>query len=216
MLLEDLNLISEINFKCILIGSGPANLTIAKKLEEKKIKTLIFEAGKNFYDDDSQEFYSGIVKGDDYADLRYARLRQFGGSSGHWGGTCRTMDEIDFEDWPLKKSELDNYLNDACKILEINNNFKKNKINSSINQIQYQQSNVNFNDKYYNAFKNSNHIHICLNSCVSNIILSKNEISEIEINNNFKFKTKSKFVILGCGGIENSDSCYIFLKIIKI
>ena len=40
MLLEDLNLISEINFKCILIGSGPANLTIAKKLEEKKIKTL--------------------------------------------------------------------------------------------------------------------------------------------------------------------------------
>ena len=49
MLLEDLNLISEINFKCILIGSGPANLTIAKKLEEKKIKTLIFEVRKKIF-----------------------------------------------------------------------------------------------------------------------------------------------------------------------
>ena len=38
MLLEDLNLISEINFKCILIGSRPSNLTIAKELEEKKLR----------------------------------------------------------------------------------------------------------------------------------------------------------------------------------
>ena len=38
MLLEDLNLISEINFKCILIGSGPANLTIAKNWKKKKLR----------------------------------------------------------------------------------------------------------------------------------------------------------------------------------
>lgn len=212
MLINDLNLISDINFKCILVGAGPANLTIAKKLDEKKIKTLILEAGKDIYDEDSQEFYKSEVKGDEYSNLKYARLRQFGGSSGHWGGTCRTMDKIDFADWPFNKNELDSYLTEACKILEIEDNFKENKVSSLVSQIQYQQSNVNFSEKYYRSLRNSKHTYISLNSCVSNIKLSENKVTKIEINNNFNLKTESKYIIFGCGGIENSRLLLHFFK----
>ena len=34
--------------------------------------------------------------------LKISRLRQFGGTSGHWGGNCVEMDNYDFERWPIK------------------------------------------------------------------------------------------------------------------
>ena len=39
-----------------------------------------------------------------------SRLRQFGGSSGHWGGACNLFDKNDFKEWPIKKSDLDPYI----------------------------------------------------------------------------------------------------------
>ena len=52
---------------------------------EKKINCLILEAGKEEVSYDSQDFYKGEVIGLWPKDLTALRLRQFGGTTGHWG-----------------------------------------------------------------------------------------------------------------------------------
>ena len=86
----------------VIIGGGPAGITIALELE-RKISSLIIEAGKYNFSDESQKFYEGSIIGDEYPPLSVTRLRQFGGSTGHWGGVCRSLEEHDFENWPIKK-----------------------------------------------------------------------------------------------------------------
>ena len=102
-----------------IVGSGPASLTLALKLEDKGFTVLIIEAGDVFTSSESQEFYEGENIGDKYFELDVTRLRCFGGSSQHWGGWCRPLDRIDFEEWPIDKSNLDKYLTEASNILEI-------------------------------------------------------------------------------------------------
>ena len=95
----------------LIIGSGPAGISLALELEKKKISSLILEAGDLEYNEESQNFYDAEVIGDHLVDdVKYTRLRMFGGTSAQWGGTCRPLDRYDFTKWPIKKKELDTYL----------------------------------------------------------------------------------------------------------
>ena len=74
------------NFPVIIFGSGPAGMTIALELEKKNISSVIIEAGESEYNSDSQDMYNGKIIGDTLVALSNSRLRQLGGTSGHWGG----------------------------------------------------------------------------------------------------------------------------------
>ena len=93
MIVDNLSEFKKINFFAVIIGSGPAGITTALELEKKKIKTLIIEAGEIKPNLQNQKFLRGEVIGDNYNDLSVTRLRQFGGTSGHWGGNCNPMNE---------------------------------------------------------------------------------------------------------------------------
>ena len=116
------------NFPVIIFGSGPAGITTALELENKKISSIIIEAGNEEYNKDSQDFYRGRIIGDQLADLSQSRLRQLGGTSGHWGGWCKPMESYNLENWKIKKKDLDKYTNQTCSILEI----KKKLINQNL------------------------------------------------------------------------------------
>ena len=120
-----------------IVGSGPASITLALKLEEKGFTVTMIEAGDILPSTESQEFYEGKNTGDNYFDLDVTRLRCFGGSSQHWGGWCRPLDENDFDKWPIKKKDLDKYLSEACDILEIKDTFYKKNITDSIDKISF-------------------------------------------------------------------------------
>ena len=137
MIIKDIKFLKNKLFPIIIIGSGPAGITIAKKLEENKINSLIIEAGDEEYQEASQENYRSKVIGDDISDLRYSRLRQLGGTSGHWGGWCKPIEKWNIEQWGLNYNEISNYENETCKILEINQNFKKAKLDKYFNQIEF-------------------------------------------------------------------------------
>ena len=124
MILNNLNELEEQN-NVVIIGSGPAGISVALQLEKKGISSVIIEAGNINYDEKSQSFYKGTVIGDEYPDLSTSRLRQFGGTSGHWGGNCVEMDSYDFNKWPISKTELDPYKKISYKILNIKGNFYK-------------------------------------------------------------------------------------------
>ena len=89
------------NSPIVIFGSGPAGLSLAMKLEKMNINSIVIEAGKEFYDEKSQKQYEGKIVGDDLSNLSSSRLRQLGGTSGHWGGWSRPFEKHDYEKWPI-------------------------------------------------------------------------------------------------------------------
>jgi choline dehydrogenase-like flavoprotein len=73
-----------------------------------------------------QNLYQGSETGVSYMPLDSGRLRYLGGSSNHWGGWCRPLDEIDFESrasvpysgWPFARKEIEPYFTRAQQLVE--------------------------------------------------------------------------------------------------
>lgn len=115
-------------FDVCVIGAGPAGITLALELARRNKRVALCEGGGFEWSEESQNLYQGNVVGDPYFDLHAARLRFFGGTSGHWTGWCHQLEEIDFArkdkisplaHWPIQKKDLDPYLAGACAMLEI-------------------------------------------------------------------------------------------------
>ena len=205
MILKELNNINLDNFPVAIFGSGPAGITTALELEKNNIKSLIIEAGGKNYSVTSQEFYKGKTIGDPMPDLSSNRLRQFGGTSGHWGGWSAPLENYTFDLWPIKADELNPYIKKTCEILDINNQFRKSSLNEFINQIEFQYSKVRFAEKYNNHIKNSKNILLALNTQLSYFVGSKNNTEyAVCVSNNVAKKVRAKYFILACGAIENS------------
>ena len=193
------------NFPVIIFGSGPAGMTIALELEKKNISSIIVEAGDSEYNADSQKLYKGKIIGDNLADLSSSRLRQLGGTSGHWGGWSKPMESYNFKNWPIKKEDLDPYQKKTCSILNIKNEFKKTKLNNYFNQIEFKYSDVRFAEKYKAYIKKSKKIHLILNCQLSHFKGGGEKIqSAVCLIGSITKEIKSKYFILACGGIENS------------
>ena len=114
-----------------LIGAGAAGITIARRLRASGLELCLLEAGGLDLDLDVQDLYAGLADGTvlqaDSAYLTRSRLRYFGGSTNHWTGYCRPLDDIDFtvrpwvpnSGWPLPKSALEAYYEEAAGILQV-------------------------------------------------------------------------------------------------
>tara|TARA_B100000586_G_scaffold10580_1_gene7330 strand:- start:3738 stop:5147 length:1410 start_codon:yes stop_codon:yes gene_type:complete len=205
MILKKLNSINFDNFPVAIFGSGPAGIATALELEKKNIKCLVIEAGGENYSEASQEFYKGKVIGDPIPNLSTNRLRQFGGTSGHWGGWSSLLENYTFDLWPIKSDELKPYIKKTCEILDINNQFRKSSLNEFIAQIEFQYSKVKFAEKYNNHIKNSKSILLVLNTQLSYFVGGKgNTEYAVCVYDNVIKKIRAKYFILACGGIENS------------
>ena len=205
MIAKNLDNINFEEFPVVIFGSGPAGLTTALELEKKKIKCLVIEAGEEDYSKVSQNFYKGKVIGDPLTDISNSRLRQFGGTSGHWGGWCKPLEYYSFDNWVLKANDLENYKNQTCEILNIKNQFRRSRLNDYFNQIEFQYSKVRFAEKYKNHIKNSKNIHLVLNTHLSHFEGENKVVDKaVCISKKTLIKIKSKYFILACGGIENS------------
>jgi choline dehydrogenase-like flavoprotein len=109
-----------------IIGGGPAGITLAREFAGGRIRVCLVEAGGLTLDPAVQALYEGENVGIEYP-LAGNRLRLFGGSSNHWGGFCRPLDPIDFEQrdwvpysgWPFGIEELDPYYPRAADLVEI-------------------------------------------------------------------------------------------------
>mgnify|MGYP006175616373 FL=1 len=205
MILKKLDSINLDDFPVAIFGTGPAGITTALELEKKNIKCLLIEAGSENYSENSQEFYKGKIIGDQITNLSSNRLRQFGGTSGVWGGWSKPMEKYNFDLWPLKAIDLNPYLKKSCEILNIKNQFRKSSLNEFFNQIEFQYSKVRFADKFKNHIKNSNNILLVLNTQLSHFIGHNNNTEyAVCISNKVIKKVSTKYFILACGGIENS------------
>jgi choline dehydrogenase-like flavoprotein len=104
----------EITADLCIIGAGAAGITIANELIGGPFQVALLESGGLKFQRDVQDLCQGTISGHPYYALDTCRLRFFGGSTNHWGGWCRPLDAIDFEErdwvphsgWPFPKSHL--------------------------------------------------------------------------------------------------------------
>ena len=210
MILKNLDQIDPQEFEFTIIGSGPAGITLATTLAKKDKKVLLIEAGGFDYSDESQSFYSGEVVGDKYFSLDTCRLRYLGGTSGHWEGWCRPMDEVDFDKWIINKNAVDIYEKRAKEVLNLKGDFFKKKSEFEGFERQFfLDSEVRFGEKYIDEIKNSKNIFLLLNSPLLEIISKKDNYKKVEkikikLNNEKDYLLKVNKLILASGGIENS------------
>jgi hypothetical protein len=204
MIFDNLDQVNISKIPVVIVGSGPAAISLALQLEKNNIDTLVIEAGEATYDHESQQNYKGEVVGESVS-LTHNRLRQFGGSSGHWGGWSRPLDEYNFEKWNIKKKDLDKYSDKTCDILGINKEFSNANLNKYFDQVEFQYSRVRFAKKYKTHILKSNKIKLVLKTQVTHFE-GNNSNTQFAVcySNSKKYKIYSKYFILACGGIENS------------
>jgi choline dehydrogenase-like flavoprotein len=110
-----------------VVGAGPAGITLALELADRGVPVVLLEAGGLAPPGPGElDLHGGEVAGRKYA-LSGSRLRYFGGTTGHWGGWSRPLDQVDFtakthipySGWPIDRETLMPWYQQAHRWLEI-------------------------------------------------------------------------------------------------
>ena len=79
-----------------IVGAGAAGISLAMEWAGRQERVILLEGGGFDYDPKLQALNRGRSLGDPYqVPLEAARLRYFGGTTGHWAGWCSPMDDVD-------------------------------------------------------------------------------------------------------------------------
>jgi choline dehydrogenase-like flavoprotein len=199
----------------LIVGSGPAGMSIALELERRGLSTLVLEAGGEDYDEASQAFFAGDIVGPQAFGLDVNRLRYLGGCSNHWGGFSRTLDDYDFRDklegvpgaWPIARPDIEPYVKRASEILELAGQRADRPLGDMLKQVHFTYSPpMSFKLKYRSHVKASRTLHVALNTCVTNLVERDGRIVAVEIADpeGRRDVLKASWVVLCAGGVENS------------
>ena len=110
-----------------IVGAGAAGITLARELDGQPFRVCLLESGGLEPDVATQSLYEGETRGAPYTPLHVGRLRYFGGTTGHWDGRCRPLDDLDFEardwvpdsGWPFTASHLEPFYRRAQAVLQL-------------------------------------------------------------------------------------------------
>lgn len=113
---DDIRSGSVVGADLVIVGAGAAGITIALQFVASGARVLLLESGDLAFDQRTQDLCNGTVSGLAYP-LESSRLRYFGGTTNHWGGWVRPLDDADFSGrpwvegsgWPISGSELGPY-----------------------------------------------------------------------------------------------------------
>jgi len=213
-----------------IIGAGAAGITIARELIGTDISVALIESGGLDFEPETQELYDGESVGVPY-ELGSSRLRYFGGSTNHWGGWCRPMQPIDFEErswvphsgWPITYDELVPFYERANVVAQVGP-FRFNDTDWWSNGGQYAplplpggdvetrwfeySPPTRFGHVYRKAIEKAPNIKTYLHSNVAEIVPDETArtIDHLKVMtlSGVKFTIRPKLVILATGGIENA------------
>lgn len=213
-----------------IIGAGAAGITIARELIGKDIAVTLIESGGLKFEPETQALYEGESVGVPYT-LDTSRLRFFGGSTNHWGGWCRPMQPIDFEErdwvphsgWPVTYDDLVPFYERANEVAQVGpyrfndeewwSDEGKNKTlplpggEVMTRWFEYSPP-TRFGQKYRYPVRDAANITTYLNSNVLEIVPNADvktvERLRVGTLTGVQFEVRPKLVILATGGIENA------------
>jgi choline dehydrogenase-like flavoprotein len=124
MIIEGRDLLdgSELVAEVVVVGAGPAGITVALELGRRGVDVILVESGKRGYDPQVQQLSDAAHWSEDlHAPMSLAVRRQIGGTSTVWGGRCVPYDPVDFRErdfvpnsrWPVTYGDLEPYFQRA-------------------------------------------------------------------------------------------------------
>jgi choline dehydrogenase-like flavoprotein len=183
------------------------------------------------YDEWINSLYTGENLGHPYWRLDECQFRAFGGNTNCWGGWCRPLDEIAFENrswiphsgWPFSARELDPYYGPAHKILQIQSaSYDLDAVISGVTEAKILPLNserfethlyrfsppTRFRHTYFDDIDKSNNIRCFIHANVTNMKTNTDgrEVEQIVIScfNGKQFSIRATVFVLAAGGIENA------------
>lgn len=208
------------SYDCCVIGGGPAGITVALRLAEKGMRVVLLEGGDIEYSDRSQVLYQCRSTGREaYVDSK--RLRMLGGTSNHWAGRCRPFEPSDFSSaprkgisgWPISYAEIDRYLPEAMRILDLpKNNFPTHNPplrNGDFKADGYMFSApTRFATKYAKDLRETPNLDVFVNcNCVDLVFDGKTKRlahAAVADYDGDRGKVRAKYFVLAMGAIENA------------
>jgi hypothetical protein len=224
---EALPRVHEAKYDLCICGTGPAGITVARKLATYGKKVLLLEAGGLSYSDDSQDHYKGKSVGRQYWWVETGRLRYFGGTSNHWAGICAIFDSTAFEahnyprqpGWPISYEQVLRHLDEAKEILDIPGaDFSVSKYpgfeSPSFNRFtHFFSAPTRFGEKYGPEIRQSQHIDAIYNANLVDLELSDDlaGVKHLKIRNyNGEIaEVAAAQYVLALGSIENARALLI-------
>ena len=207
-------------YDLVIIGAGPAGLTLARKYEERAgNKVLMIESGPRSVtgESDAQQLALTQATGD-LDSTHYARhsRRNFGGTSTVWAGYCAVLEERPFlnNEWPLSYDELYGYYPAAAKILELPERvYTRPEVafpdNSNIVYRPYYLSTpTRFNESFNRWLNHNVNVDVLFNHTVVKIntngpVASGVSIRESSKNQSELLEAFGDATVLAVGGIQN-------------
>jgi len=199
-----------------IIGSGAAGLTLATRLARRGRHVLLCEGGDQVFTERSQALYRGESVGDPYIPLDAARLRFFGGSTNHWGGMCRPLDAYDFTAkpadprtaWPIGRDDLAPAYPAAADILEVSPIPPDTRIPGlALKRVHFSIGPATrLKDKYADEVARSPHLHYSRNTNLFGLETRDGRLTGAVVRDytGGAYRLRARYVVLACGGIENS------------
>lgn len=236
MLIDSRRLTGQPTLNCdvCIVGAGAAGITIARELIGAGRNVILLESGGLEHDPATQALYEGEATGNVFeapeSYLQGSRLRYFGGTTNHWAGYCRPLEDRDFEErewvansgWPLTADELKVFYRRALPILnlptfdyDIDTEFAPSRgplawaPNSEITTAMIHFSPpTRFGKAYREELEKAEEIRVLLYGNAVDFTTSPDSGRVIRLNvrclSGSAFSIESKAYVLATGGIENA------------
>ncbi|MGH7926625.1 MAG: FAD-dependent oxidoreductase, partial [Candidatus Binatia bacterium] len=221
-----------------IIGAGAAGIAIAREFLDSRIKVCLVESGGLTSEDETQQLATGENVGRPYYPLELARFREFGGSTGRWGGACAPLNDLDFEHrpwvphsgWPIGKRDLEPFYARAQTLFEVGaydyqpQNWEGNGIrfldftpDTVVTQLWQMSPETNFGVAYRKPLQQSQDVTVLLHANVTEIITDERAASvkgvRVVTLVGKSATVNARVVILACGGIENARMLLLTNKV---
>ena len=225
---------TEIETDLCIIGAGAAGITLALEFCNQPMRVCLLEGGQIDYSENIQSLYKGEYIGRlPYPSLDATRSRFFGGSTNFWGGWCRPLEEIDFQQrswvpysgWPFTKAELDPYYERAYTVCQLDsseydpaywvNKFNRDNLRvlpfdttQAVTVISQYSPPTRFGRDYRQELEQASNLDIYLQANVVEIHTTETgrEVTRVRVMSLEKnsFWVSAKVFVLATGGIENA------------
>lgn len=215
-----------------IVGAGPAGISLALELarERPDWNIVLTEAGGPENASQAEKDIYKVALGEkNYSVLDISRRRKLGGTSAHWGGWSKPLDDTDFEEnpawdlpsWPISKQEVNKYIPRALTWIEIDRG------NFDISDIRKTQSGkllplrkdakiseqlfrfsppTRFGDRYYDDLKAQDNLTCLLHANCYELTQTGDKIISAKVRslNGADVEIKANNFTLAMGGMETT------------